>query len=79
MNFKSVGYVLGWIMKVEGLFLLLPFVTALIYQEENWSIYLGCAAFSFFMGTICLREQTSVLPLSCLCYIHTHVCAQTHF
>ena len=31
MNYRSVGYILGWIMRVEGAFLLLPMVVALIY------------------------------------------------
>lgn len=60
MNYKGVGYVLGWIMKVEGIFLLLPVVTALIYKEDNWSVYFGCAVFSFFVGAFLARKENIV-------------------
>ena len=30
MNYRSITYILGWIMRVEGVFLLLPVIVALI-------------------------------------------------
>lgn len=30
-----IAYILGWIMKLEGLFMLIPVLVALIYREHN--------------------------------------------
>lgn len=57
MNYKAVGYVLGWIMKVEGAFMLLPFLVALVYGEDTWSAYLGCAVSSIFVGLFLARRD----------------------
>ena len=35
MNYKSISYILGWIMKVEGVFLLLPLAVSLLYREKE--------------------------------------------
>ena len=35
MNKKIIIYLLGWILNIEALFMLLPFVVALIYKEFN--------------------------------------------
>ncbi len=60
MNYRGVGYVLGWIMKVEGVIMLLPVVTALIYREENWKIYLGVAAVSVLIGMLLSNKKNVV-------------------
>ena len=35
MNKSMIAYILGWIMKLEGLFMLIPVLVALIYREHN--------------------------------------------
>ena len=50
MNYKSIFYILGWILRVEGLFLFLPMIVALIYGEDTWTVYLICAALTFAAG-----------------------------
>ena len=52
MSYKSIGYVLGWIMRVEGIFFLLPLVVALLFREDVWHVWLGCAAASFGLGLL---------------------------
>ena len=47
MNYKSISYILGWIMKVEGVFLLLPLAVSLLYREKTWPVFLACALLSF--------------------------------
>ncbi len=47
MNTSIIRYILGHITKLEGLFLLLPCVISLIYQEKQGLVYLG-------MGILCL-------------------------
>lgn len=51
MNYKSISYILGWIMKVEGVFLLLPLAVSLLYREKTWPVFLACALLSFILGT----------------------------
>lgn len=52
MSYKSIGYVLGWIMRVEGIFFLLPLAVAFLYREDTWYVYLGCAAVSYGLGVL---------------------------
>lgn len=52
MNYSIIRYVLGWIIKVEGLFLLLPLLTAIIYQEQAGFSFLICAVASILVGTL---------------------------
>ncbi len=60
MNYKSIGYILGWILRVEGIFLFLPFLVALLYGEENWPVYLGCAACTVVCGSLFSRKREQV-------------------
>lgn len=47
MNYSIIVYILGWILKLEGAFMLLPCIVAVIYREK--------AGFSFlFVAAICL-------------------------
>ena len=38
MNYKKLGGILGKIMIVEGAFMLLPLIVAIIYREDPWHI-----------------------------------------
>lgn len=45
MNYKCITYILGWILKVEGVFLALPLAVSLLYRERTWPVFSGmCAA-----------------------------------
>lgn len=57
MNYKSMGYILGWIIKVESAFMMLPVLTAVLYREEVWIDYLLCAAGAFFLATWMTRSK----------------------
>ncbi len=37
MNFRLIFYIIGQIMRVEGLLMLIPFACSLIYRESAWS------------------------------------------
>lgn len=52
MNFSIIRYILGWILKLEGLFMLLPCLTALIYKEAQGFIYLTIAAVCALLGQL---------------------------
>ena len=44
-----IAYILGWIMKLEGLFMLIPVLVALIYREHNgvWFAIVAVCALVF--------------------------------
>lgn len=52
MNTSIIRYILGHIIKLEGLFLLLPCVIALIYGEEEISSYLLIAGICLLLGCL---------------------------
>ena len=52
MNTGIIRYILGHIIKLESLFLLLPCIIALIYQERQGFMYLAVAAMCYFLGSI---------------------------
>lgn len=51
MNIKSISYILGWILKIEAVFMCLPVATAVIYGErQGWAFLIVmalCAAAGF--------------------------------
>ena len=44
MNYAMIRYLIGWMLGVESVFLLLPALTAIVYQEPVVAAYLGTAA-----------------------------------
>lgn len=52
MNGSIIRYILGYVLKIEGLLLLLPCLTALIYREFEGQCYLFVAAVCFVVGTL---------------------------
>lgn len=64
MNHKMIRYIVLWILKIEGLFMLLPVIVGLIYSEYRETlIYLAvalvCIAAGFF-GTRKRPENTGI-------------------
>lgn len=52
MNYGSIRYILGWILKLEGIFMLMPVVVDLFYGEGVWKDYLLCASLAFSLGAL---------------------------
>ena len=50
MNTSIIRYVLGQVLKIEGLFLFLPCIVALIYREASGFAYLGIAFLCILLG-----------------------------
>ena len=50
VNFKAVLYILGWILIIEGAFMLLPFFVALIYGEPTGVSFLIMSIISMIIG-----------------------------
>ena len=63
MNYPMIGYVLAWVLKVEGAILGLPCIVALIYHEQTGFAFLivmaVCLALGF-LGTSHKPEDTEI-------------------
>ena len=50
MNGSIIKYILGYILKLEGVLLMLPSITAAIYRETEGFYYLGVGVFCILLG-----------------------------
>lgn len=50
MNYSIIFYIIGWVLNIEGLFLLLPCVTAVIYREKSGFAFLAAAVLCLIFG-----------------------------
>lgn len=57
MNSGIIIYMLGWIMNIEALFMLIPCLTAVVYQERIGFCYLAVAALCGLLGFLCIRRK----------------------
>lgn len=57
MNSSIIKYILGWVLKFEALFLILPCVVALIYKERSGFSFLFVLILCFILGSICTRKK----------------------
>lgn len=57
MNRSIILFIVGWVMRFEGLFLLLPFVVSLICRESRPWAYLLVAALCFGGGFLMSRKK----------------------
>ncbi len=56
MNFSVIRYILGSVLCCEGIFLLVPFVVAVVYREQAGYYYLATAIVCFLLG-LCARMR----------------------
>ena len=50
MNFRIIAYIVGWVCNFQAIFMLLPFFTALIYHEQEFSSFLIAMAVCLVIG-----------------------------
>ncbi len=50
MNFRIISYILGWVLIIESVFLLLPFLVGLYYSESSAVHFLICATLACLAG-----------------------------
>lgn len=56
MNYKSIRYVLSWVLKIEAFCMILPLICAIIYKEHNVGIWLFTIAMCFSCGILlCIK------------------------
>lgn len=59
MNTSIIRYILGHVLKIEAILMLLPFLVAVIYQEQEGFSYLGAALLCGFLGILMTRKKPS--------------------
>ena len=57
MNIRSIAYIMGWILRIEAAFMLLPIGTALIYGESQGWAYVAAAAINMAIGYGLTRKR----------------------
>lgn len=57
MNYRMIRYILGWILIFEGLFLIVPIVTALVFGESVLSSYLLSAGICLIAGALLMFKK----------------------
>lgn len=57
MNYRMIIYILGWVLKLEGFFLSLPCIVALIYQEHTGLAYLITMVICLSLGFLLSRKK----------------------
>lgn len=57
MNFRSVFYIIGWMLNIEGAFLLMPFMVGRIYQEQAAASFIIVAGICFAIGTLLVLQK----------------------
>ena len=57
MNKSMIAYILGWIMKLEGLFMLIPVLVALIYREHNGVWFAIMAVCALVFGAVVTHKK----------------------
>ena len=57
MNYSMVFYILGYILKFESAFLMLPVLVGLIYAENDVIPYLLTAALCLLLGIVFTRRK----------------------
>ncbi len=50
MNIRTIIYILGWVLNIEGLFMLLPYIVSLVYQESEGGAFLAIAIVCILIG-----------------------------
>ncbi len=57
MNFKMIGNILGWLLIFESIFLAVPLITAVIFWEPEFFVFLGTSAFCLAAGVLITRKK----------------------
>lgn len=57
MNIKAIRYILGWVLNIEGAFMILPFFVSLIYGEKQGWSFLIVALLCAIIGTLSVLRK----------------------
>ena len=59
MNYSMIFYIIGWIFKLEAVFMVLPGITAIIYQEKDGFAFLITMLICLAVGIPLTRKKPS--------------------
>lgn len=65
MNYGSIRYIIGCILKVEALLMLLPMAAAVIYQERSGFAFVVCALLCLGIGTLLSLKKAEKNDILC--------------
>lgn len=57
MNYSIILYIIGWVLKFESIFLMLPLLVSILYKEPYTWVYLAVAAVCFVIGELLTRAR----------------------
>lgn len=57
MNLRAIIYILGWILNMEGAFMLLPFIVSLVYGEPEGIAFFLVAVLCILIGTLAVLKK----------------------
>ena len=57
MNYSMIFFILGWIFNIEAAFMVLPGITAIIYQEKNGLAFLATMVLCLVIGIPLTRKK----------------------
>ena len=57
MNFQIISYIIGWVIFLEGSFMILPLLTAIVYGERTGVIFAVCSVACLIGGYIMMRKK----------------------
>lgn len=57
MNYSMIFFILGWIFNIEAAFMVLPGITAIIYQEKNGLAFLVTMVLCLVIGIPLIRKK----------------------
>lgn len=52
MNYQIIIFIIGWILKIEGTFMLLPILTGIIYKESSLWVFVINGAICILLGVL---------------------------
>lgn len=59
MNFSMILRILGWVLKFEGMFMILPCIVAFIYKESDGYFYFITAIVSWVLGYLLTKKKVT--------------------
>ena len=63
MNYSMIRFVVGWVLRLEGLLMLLPVVVSLLYRESQGLVFGICAAVCCLIGFVLSRKKPNNMEL----------------
>lgn len=57
MNYRSIRYILGWVICINAGMMVLPCIVALVYGESEGLVFLGCGLVSALAGVLMTRRN----------------------